>query len=57
VCSQSGDNPLERFSQIWLQAKYKKNYFKHPSIFLATLLEPCIENWQSFLSFGSKYGY
>jgi hypothetical protein len=24
VCSQSGDNPLERFSQIWLQAKYKR---------------------------------
>jgi len=23
VCSQSGDNPLERFSQIWLQEKYK----------------------------------
>jgi hypothetical protein len=24
VCSQSGDNPLERFSQIWLQTKYKR---------------------------------
>jgi hypothetical protein len=21
--AKSGDNPLERFSQIWLQAKYK----------------------------------
>jgi hypothetical protein len=30
----------------------KIKFVKHPSIFLATLLEPCNEIWQFFLNFG-----
>jgi hypothetical protein len=35
------ESSIGRFSQIWLQAQYEKK--KHHSLFLVTLLEPCIE--------------
>jgi hypothetical protein len=42
-----------KFSQIWLQAKYESNLKKkHPSIFLATLLETVLRNLAIFLNFG-----
>jgi hypothetical protein len=30
----------------------KVKFLKHPSLFLATLHQPCIEIWRFFLNFG-----
>ncbi len=47
-------DPLQRFSQIWLQAKYQSNVLQKTScyIFDYYLLETCIEIWRFFFNLG-----
>ncbi len=49
VMSPKWWSSIQRFSQIWLQAKYENKIIKHPSIFLANILGPCIKNENFFL--------
>jgi hypothetical protein len=46
-----------RFNYIWLQPKYKSNFFKKRNYFLRYLLEPFIGMWQNFLILWPNYGY
>ncbi len=34
-CRKCAEHALELYSQIWLQARYEIQSFKHPSLFLA----------------------
>jgi hypothetical protein len=45
------------FNQIWLLIKYEGKKFQLPYIFLARLLELCIEMWQflKIFSFSSNF--
>jgi hypothetical protein len=50
-CSQSGDDPQEVVSQIWIQDKYKGS-FKLSFYIFGFVLDSCIEIWRFFLKFG-----
>ncbi len=40
ICRQSGDDPEEYLARFGYRMNIKLENFKHPSIFLATILEP-----------------
>jgi len=47
-----GDHLQEDLAKPGNKLNMKVEDFKHPSIFLATLIEPYIEIWWFFLNFG-----
>ncbi len=50
-CSQNGNDPQQDLAKFGYKIHMKLKKFKHPSIFVATCLNQCIEIWWFFLIF------
>jgi hypothetical protein len=55
-CSQNGNDPHEDLAKFGFKIHTKVKNLKHPSIFVATCLNQCIEIWWFFLIFDQILG-